>query len=515
MTFLSLSIIAHVFLIVLYSGLLIIALNKKSKTGILFALSLIVLDSIWNVSVGGMENIDIVGKNLLAIGFMTTFFIWCKEYFVKFIVILFGIIGLSGIHQVEFQKFVDGKKSEENAQLLVQFKTKADLEQWMITYEYPESITYPAFEPADDSFLLDEYLILDYSGRDISGFMTVLESSNIIDHVEINETITVTPLVSSPTINASTQKSKLNDPYVSKQRMKGPYDLDNFHKLTDKYSSTNKKKPIIIAILDTGVDSKHEDLKANYLSTSSNSDYDKKGHGTHCAGIAAAVTGNRIGIASLVPKDADIKVTGIKVLGDMGVGTQKTIIRGIIMAADRGYDIISMSLGSVSSDKKQKAYNEAIKYARSKGCIVVAAAGNSARDATNYSPANSKGLIAVSAVDSLLRKANFANDISNIEYGIYAPGTMVFSTFPGDEYKSFNGTSMATPLVAGLLAVMKSYKRNLTTEEAFEYINKTAYKKQGINILDPISTMTLFLSSINEDGIESPVEWSPSHWMYQ
>ena len=198
------------FLIVLYSGLLIIALNKKSKTGILFALSLIVLDSIWNVSVGGMENIDIVGKNLLAIGFMTTFFIWCKEYFVKFIVILSGIIGLSGIHQVEFQKFVDGKKSEENAQLLVQFKTKADLEQWMITYEYPESITYPAFEPADDSFLLDEYLMLDYSGRDISGFMTLLESSNIIDHVEINETITVTPLVSSPTINASTQKSKLN-----------------------------------------------------------------------------------------------------------------------------------------------------------------------------------------------------------------------------------------------------------------------------------------------------------------
>ena len=260
--------------------------------------------------------------------------------------ILFGIIGLSGIHQVEFQKFVDGKKSEENAQLLVQFKTKADLEQWMITYEYPESITYPAFEPADDSFLLDEYLMLDYSGRDISGFMTLLESSNIIDHVEINETITVTPLVSSPTINANTQKSKLNDPYVSKQRMKGPYDLDNFHKLTDKYSSTNKKKPIIIAILDTGVDSKHEDLKDNYLSTSSNSDYDKKGHGTHCAGIAAAVTGNRIGIASLVPKDADIKVTGIKVLGDMGVGTQKTIIRGIIMAADRGYDIISMSLGS-------------------------------------------------------------------------------------------------------------------------------------------------------------------------
>jgi len=370
MAFLSLSILAHILLILFYTGLLILALNKKSKTGILLALSLIILDSVWNIGVGGIENIVLVGKNLMAISFMTMFFIWCKEYFVKFLVIITGIVGLTSVYKAEFHKILR-KDNAEHSQLLVQFKTKADLEHWMLRYEQPESITYPAFEPADDSFLLDEYLVLDYIGNDVDDFMLRLESSNVIDHVEINETITVSPLVSKPIKNDKTFKVKLNDPLLSKQKMKGPYDLDDFHKLTDKYTLATKKKTVVIAILDTGVDKKHEDLKANYLSTRSSGDYDKKGHGTHCAGIAAAVTGNKIGIASLIPKGADIKVTGIKVLGDMGVGTQKTIIKGIIMAADRGYDIISMSLGSVSSDKKQKAYNEAVKYAKSKGCIVV------------------------------------------------------------------------------------------------------------------------------------------------
>jgi len=74
---------------------------------------------------------------------------------------------------------------------------------------------------------------------------------------------------------------------------------------------------------------------------------------------------------------------------------------------------------------------------------------------------------------------------------------------------------MATPLVASLIAVMKSYKRNLTTEEAFRYINESAFNKNGIKILDPLSTMTSFLSSINESNLESSEEWSSSQWMYQ
>ena len=512
MTLLSVSLVAHVLLLLLYTGILSLALVRKSSFGIGLALSLIMLDTMWNLSIGGWDNVLHVGTDLMGIGLISLFFVWCKEHYVKFLVILSGIVGLSWVHGTEHMAWSNGHLEE--TQLLIQFKTKSDLEHWISEYDRPEQVTYPAFEPEDDSFLLDEYIALDYRGNDVKEFMSKLESSKIIDHVEFNEQITVAP-ISAAEAQVAPYKSSLNDPYVSKQRMKGPYDLDDFHKLADKHKANANEGPVVIAILDTGVDSRHEDLKANYISTASRYDSDKKGHGTHCAGIAAAVTGNKIGIASLVPKGADIKVTSIKVLGDMGVGTQKTIIRGIIIAADKGYDVISMSLGSVSSDSKQKAYNEAVKYAKSKGCIVVAAAGNSNRDAANYSPANSKGVIAVSAVDSVLRKAKFANDISNIEQGIYAPGTMVFSTFPGDEYKSFNGTSMAAPLVSGLIAVMKSYKRNLTAEEAYNIINESALTQKGIKIMDPISTMKFFFAKTSKVDQESGQEWSPSQWQYQ
>ena len=76
----------------------------------------------------------------------------------------------------------------------------------------------------------------------------------------------------------------------------------------------------------------------------------------------------------------------------MGVGNQQSTIQGMIRAADMGADVISMSLGSISSDSRQKAYEEAVKYANAKGSIVIAAAGNSNQNAKDYSPANAKGI---------------------------------------------------------------------------------------------------------------------------
>ena len=114
------------------------------------------------------------------------------------------------------------------------------------------------------------------------------------------------------------------------------------------YLRDQKPKPVKkarIAILDTGVDAQHEDIKANYHSFARKHNVDKHSHGTHCAGIAGSVSNNGKGIASFSPDNQYVEVGSIKVLGNHGGGTQKGIISGMIEAADKGADVISMSLG--------------------------------------------------------------------------------------------------------------------------------------------------------------------------
>jgi thermitase len=218
------------------------------------------------------------------------------------------------------------------------------------------------------------------------------------------------------------------------------------------------------------VDAMHEDLKNQFHSSDASSDTDPLGHGTHCAGIAAAISNNGVGIASLVPDASFMEVTSIKVLSGIGIGDQRTTINGMIKAADLGADVISMSLGSFSSDAGQRAYGEAVKYANAKGAIVIAAAGNSNQNAKNYSPANAKGIITVSALGSDQRKATFSNTVDDLKFGIAAPGVKIMSTYPGQQYKLLDGTSMATPMVAGLVGLLKAFRPELTTQEVYQIL---------------------------------------------
>lgn len=236
------------------------------------------------------------------------------------------------------------------------------------------------------------------------------------------------------------------------------------------------QKRALIAILDTGVEGGHEDLVGNYQSTENRYDNDPIGHGTHCAGIAAAVSNNNIGIASLSPDNRFVQVTSIKVLNASGMGTQGKIIKGITQAADLGADVISLSLGGLSTKFRQKAYEKAVKYANKAGAIVVVAAGNSNANAKRYSPANTPGVISVAAVDTMLNRAHFSNTVQDLKMGVSAPGVKVYSTIPGNKYTYFNGTSMATPYVSGLIGVMKSIHPKLTTKQAYEILDKTGLK---------------------------------------
>jgi thermitase len=238
-------------------------------------------------------------------------------------------------------------------------------------------------------------------------------------------------------------------------------------------SGLKPRKRALIAIVDSGVDINHEDLKAQFISSVSINDVDSSGHGTHCAGIAGAVTNNGIGVASLIPNSTYVSITSVKVINAQGIGNQLKTIQGIIDAADLGADVISLSLGSISSDRHQKAYEEAVKYANQKGAIVIAAAGNNDESAKDHSPANVTGVIAVSAIGSNHKKAPFSNTVDDLDYGIAAPGVKILSTYPNQVYKELNGTSMATPMVAGLVGLLKAFQPELTTQAVYQILHET------------------------------------------
>ncbi len=363
-----------------------------------------------------------------------------------------------------------------DAELLVELAPNAELDGFNRVLGKYGMVAQSAFAPASaDITELDDYYVIDLPKNQLENLTEIkqaLKLTGVVDWIEENEMVTFDDPVHSNKLNRINKKFGINDPDVEKLWSFEAMEMDKLY----NYIETNKispKKKALIAILDTGVDAKHEDLSANYKSFRGKYDDDPRGHGTHCAGIAAAVSNNGIGVASYSRDNRFVQVASIKVLSASGMGTQQTIIKGIIEAADKGADVISMSLGGLSTTSRQKAYSKAVKYALDKGAIVLAAAGNSNRNAKDYAPVNAKGVIGVSAVDANLNRAVFSNFVQDISMGIAAPGVDIYSTKPSNNYAVHSGTSMATPYAAGLVGVMKSIKPSLTSKEAYQILSKT------------------------------------------
>jgi len=212
---------------------------------------------------------------------------------------------------------------------------------------------------------------------------------------------------------------------------------------------TTGSPSINIAILDTGVDLDHPDLADKIVSninlTSSTTVDDVHGHGTHVAGIAAAMTNNGVGVAGLGYSST---IMNVKVLGDTGSGAYSWIVSGIIWAVDNGAEIINMSLGGSYASS---TLEDAINYAWSKGVVVVAAAGNYGNTAPLY-PAYYTNCIAVAATDSLDGLAAWSNYGEWVD--VAAPGVGIYATLKNNGYGYKSGTSMASPHVAGLAALV-------------------------------------------------------------
>lgn len=237
-----------------------------------------------------------------------------------------------------------------------------------------------------------------------------------------------------------------------------------------------------VAVLDTGIDDAHPDLIDTILEsqdfTNSRIGYrDVAGHGTHVAGIIAA-RNNEFGVVGICPElkhEGGGLLVG-KVLGDDGAGTDATVTQGIEWAAARGTHVISMSLGSPIYSESM---HHAIRRAVASGIFVICAAGNNGRDNSVDYPGKLGETVAVAAVDRHGRLAAFSS--RGPEVDIAAPGQDVLSTFPREQYAKLSGTSMATPFVTGVVALMLAKHRLhpgrtpvKTFEQLLDHLARTA-----------------------------------------
>lgn len=229
-----------------------------------------------------------------------------------------------------------------------------------------------------------------------------------------------------------------------------------FNKAIGKINSSKKVK---VAVLDSGVSPKSEELRKvtlrgegyNYVSNNS-SFFDDYGHGTEVASVIAAAFGYYKGSGKELP----LSILPVKVLDSKGKGTPDELVKGIYYAADEGADVINIS---IAFEKKDKNIQRAIEYANSKNIAVVVSSGNYGENCDNISPAGDKGVVTVASVDKNLKRAWFSN------YGFSvmtaAPGTSIAVTDNRGKIILVDGTSYSSAIVSAEIAIIKMEKPDL------------------------------------------------------
>ena len=459
---------------------------SRTASSIFICGFLVYLAALGKADIAFGDKLFILFRDLVVLGVTIQFFsFFRKNKPVFFFLLLLAYGGFQfyykGVMRATFYPDEHGRELSEQGELLLEVRDPGSLSALQDAVDAYGLTLKPAFTMADTDFTdLDNYYTVDVPKDQLyrlASIKTALRTSQVVDVLEENETLKVSP---QPADHSEAKLPQLQLDDAALEHLWG-FKSMQVAELLDYMEQRNYRpeRKVRIAILDTGVDAKHEDLATNYVSTRNTYDDDPVGHGTHCAGIAAAVSNNGIGVASLSRDNRYVEVTSVKVLNRFGFGTQRDIIQGMLTAADNGADVISMSLGGPSNDKKQSAYRSAVAYANRKGAIVVVAAGNESTNARNIAPANVRGVITVTAVDEQLQRASFSNHIEQLEWGVAAPGVGIYSTIPGDKYASFNGTSMATPYVAGLVGLLRAHRPELTTKQVYELLSTTGIETQA------------------------------------
>jgi subtilisin family serine protease len=258
------------------------------------------------------------------------------------------------------------------------------------------------------------------------------------------------------------------------------------------WAITTGSDEVVVAVLDSGVDYNHEDLANNiwerpeqiqsfqdeelgvaddvhgYNAIDNSGDpFDQNGHGTHCAGIIGAEGGNRIGIAGVNWK---VKIMALKFMNAGGFGTTKDAIEAINYAIARKRSGVNVRIISASwgSTQRSRALEDVIRKASDAGILFVAASGNARVDndrrphfPSSYRLPNIIGVAALDRNDQLAQFSNFGAKTVHVA----APGKDILSTWLGNEYEEHSGTSMATPVVAGVAALVLSHHPNMKVDE--------------------------------------------------
>lgn len=273
-------------------------------------------------------------------------------------------------------------------------------------------------------------------------------------------------------------------------------------------------KKVVVAVIDTGVDYKHKNLAPNSVQgydfirnnndpmdiTSSNN----PGHGTHCAGIVGASGLIDGGIVGLSP---EVSIMPLRFLDQNGSGDLNNGIKAIDYAIEKKVDVISASWGAAIPRSQAKPLIEAIERAEKAGIVFVVAASNDGKNNDSYevypAKAGLSNTIAVAASGSSDAKPSWSN-YGKATVDVAAPGEGIMSTLPADKYGNLSGTSMATPLVSGLVALIKAQDPSLTPTQIRSLIQSTGAKVNiqtacdcrvdAFQAVDTILTKKMFVS---------------------
>jgi subtilisin family serine protease len=320
---------------------------------------------------------------------------------------------------------------------------------------------------------------------------------NTLEGVDV-EVLDSYPSISSVYIEADEVKAEqlrqstdiltlqLNEEYkINSQKVPNGFAALN---LTSDYRSSYTGEGVNIAILDTGIDTDHPDLNVMggvcVLNDSCTNGYlDDNGHGTHVAGILAALDNDK-GILGVAP---DVNLYSVKAMDSTGSGTTSTILSGVEWAIDNNIDILNMS---ITTEKDDDALKKIIDQAYSEGLLIVAAAGNNGtsygEEDTILFPARYTNVIAVGAINNQNNRVSLSATGPALE--IMAPGYNIYSTVPKlsdsfdgirDGYSYMTGTSMAAPYISGLLALYKEQYSHFSNTQIRELLT-TNVKDLGI-----------------------------------
>jgi serine protease len=370
-----------------------------------------------------------------------------------------------------------------------------------------EHTTAPFVDIKGESPLKQTYLLTFTNGEKIEDLIEQLRQDKSIEYVERVPILKSTAVPNDPSYVTQWHLAKIG--------------------ASNAWNSFSTGSNVVIAIVDDAVDRTHPDLAANlWVNTSeiagNGIDDDQNGfvddingwnfadndnnpnplnasfdHGTHVAGISSAATNNGVGVSGMGFSAKIMAIKTTKTPGVISFGYS-----GIVYAADNGADIINCSWGGTGSSITAL---EIINYALSRGSIIVAAAGNSNSSAPLY-PAAYPGVVSVASTNSSDVKSSFSS--YNASVTVSAPGSNIYSTLPGNTYGYKSGTSMAAPLVSGLLSLMRALNPNIPNSAMVNCLTSTAV---NIDALNPVFVGQLGAGRINADAAMQCITASLSH----